>query len=141
MKILISTLDKALIISLVAGLIVALIFFFVAGIHRVKKNHAVVIEKYGEYYKTLYQGWHFCFPILYRRVGYYNLSTTERSVLIENIKRITIKYKIIDCQKLHYSKLSLQDLINNIRKQYSEITAEILIKEFDKIGLKFISVS
>lgn len=140
MKILISTLDTALIISLIAGLILAVIIFIASGLYRVKKNHAVVIEKYGEYHKTLYQGWHFCFPILYRRVGYYNLSTAERTVLIENVKRLTIKYKITDCQKLHYSRLSLQDLINNIRKNYSEITEEILIEEFDKVGLQFISV-
>ena len=140
MNVMIATLDLVLIIVLGSTAILGTIIFFFAGLHKVKKGYGMVVEKYSEYDRTLTAGIYYLSPLKYRRVGYYNLAVQERSVLIENVKRISIKYQIIDCQKLHYSNLTLQDLVNKIKSENEEITLEILTTEFEKVGLKFISV-
>ena len=140
MKFLISDLDKALLIALGVGILLGIIFFLITGTYRVKKNHVIIIEKLNEFYKICESGWHFYLPIKYRRVGYYNIAEQSRVITLGEVKKIILTYKIIDVKKYHYSGSRIENYVEYIRKNNSEITEELLTKELEKIGIKYISV-
>lgn len=132
--------DFVLLYILLGGLALGLVIFFFAGLYRVKKNHAIVVEKMKRFHGIYKSGFHFFLPIIYTREGYYCIEEMEKVVQIPNGKKLRIRYKIEDLKKYHYSYISLDALINKIRAEHESVNNDILIEEFDKLGLKFISI-
>ncbi|MCR5505698.1 MAG: hypothetical protein K6F07_01730 [Bacilli bacterium] len=140
MKVLMSDLDKALIISASIAVALGLVFFFLAGVHKVKKNYAVIIEKAGEYYKTFDEGWHFAFPIIYQRVGLYCIIPQVRRYTTLKGNRLSITYQIEDVKTFHYCHMQLEVIMRKIEEENSEIDFAVLESTFARYGLKFINI-
>lgn len=140
MVILIAKFDLFLLISgLICVLLGGLIFLSI-GIYRVKKDHAVIIEKINTYHKIIYSGWHYFLPIIYRRVGYYCIAPQQRKVTLDNGKQLTVTYQIEDVKLYHYNHISVENLLIKIRNENESINKEILESEFKKRGLIFLSL-
>ena len=140
MTLLISDLDKALLIALAIGLVVGLVIFFITGLFRVKEGHVMIIEKMNEYHKICEKGWYFFLPVKYRRVGYYNIQEQTRVITLGEVKKILLTYQIIDVKKYHYSQVRVEHYVELIRKKNPVMSEEILANELNKIGIKYISV-
>ena len=140
MKILLSNFDLGLLISGGCAIIVGVIIFFSIGIYKVKKKHAVIIEKVDTFYKVIEQGWHYYLPIIYRRVGYYCIAPQQRTVYLDNGKKLLVSYQIVDVKTYHYSGIKIEDLLKKIRRDNESITKDLLISEFEKRGLLFLSI-
>lgn len=134
------SLDQGLLIVLGAGLGLAIIIFLFAGIYKVKKNHVILVEKMKKFHGIYKSGLHFFLPVIYTREGYYCVEEMEKTVQIVNGKKLKIRYKIEDVKKYHYSYITIEKLLNKIRDNYESIDKDILIEEFNKLGLKFISI-
>lgn len=141
MILLISAFDLGLIISAAIVLVIGAMIFFSIGIYKVKKNHAVIIEKINTYHKTLYKGWYYFLPIIYRRVGYYCTAPQQRTIFLENGIKLIVTYQIQDVQKYHYSGIKVEQLVLKIRNSYETLTKEIMIEEFEKRGLIYYSLT
>lgn len=141
MVLLIETFDLVLIISALAALVVGALIFFSIGIYRVKKDHAVIIEKINTYHKTIYKGWYYFLPIIYRRVGYYCVAIQQRTIFLENGNKLIITYQIKDVEKYHYSGIKVESLVLKIRNSYESLTKEIMLEEFEKRGLIYYSLT
>ena len=140
LMLLISNLDKALIISAAIALVVGFGIFMLAGVHRVKKYYAIIIERAGEYSKTLYQGVHFAFPIVYQRVGYYCIAPQIRRYITKSGNKLSITYQVEDVKKYHYSHIDLSIIMRKIEEENSEIDFAVLESNFSKYGLRFINI-
>lgn len=134
-----SILDKALLISLAIILVLGILFFFLAGLHRVPKNHAIVMEKAKQFYCIYDKGIHFLMPIAYQRVGIYCIAPQVRKYVANNGNHIDITYQVIDVQKYHYNYISFEELMQRIEKENTDITIDVLQSKFALYGLKFIS--
>ena len=140
MRVLLSNLDKALIISAAIAVGVGLIIFFLAGVHKVRKGYAAIVEKAGEYHKTLNEGWHFLFPIVYQRVGLYCILPQVRRYNTKSGNKLSITYQVEDVKKYHYSHIEIEVLMRKVEEENSEINLTILETYFSKHGLKFLNI-
>ncbi len=136
-----SALDTALLISL--GIIVALgiLVFFLAGLHRVPKNHAIVINKVGQLHCVYTRGVHFKMPIVYQRAGIYPLSPMVQKYIANNGNHLDVTFQIVDVEKYHKNHITLNDLMKRIEKENSEINFTVLSDKFALFGLKFINIT
>ena len=141
MNIFIAKFDLFLIFSGLFVILLGGLIFLLIGVYKVKENHAVIIEKINTYHKTIYKGWHYYLPIIYRRVGYYCIAPQKRCVTLSNGKVLYVTYQIEDVKQYHYSQTNVEQLLNRIRKENESINKEILESEFKKRGLIFISLS
>ena len=135
-----STLDIALLISAGAAILIGVGIFFLAGLHRVPKKHAIVIAKAGEFYCIYDKGTHFLMPIVYQKVGVYCIVPQTRKYIAQNGNSLDVTYQIIDVKKYHYNFVKVEDLLLRIEKENSEINLTVLTEKFEAYGLKFISV-
>ena len=135
-----STLDIVLLISAGAAIIIGAIIFFLAGVHRVPKRHAIVIERAGQFYCIFDKGTHFLMPIAYQKVGVYCIVPQTRKYVAQNGNNLDITYQIVDVEKYHYHFVKIDDLMLRIEKENSEINLTVLTEKFEAYGLKFISV-
>ena len=136
-----SALDTALLIGL--GIIVALgiLVFFLAGLHRVPKDRAIVINKTGEFYCVYTKGVHFKMPIVYQRAGSYPLTPMVQKYIATNGNHLDITFQIEDVEKYHKNRITLNDLMKRIEKENSEINSTVLSDKFALYGLKFINIT
>ncbi len=134
-------LDIALLISL--GIIVALgiLVFFLAGLHRVPKHHAIVINRAGEFHCVYTKGVHFKMPILYQRGGTYPLSPMVQKYVANNGNHLDVTFQIVDVEKYHKNHITLNVLMKRIEKENSEINSTVLSDKFALYGLKFINIT
>ena len=137
----ISALDLALYISLGIILVLAVLVFFLAGLHRVPKNHAIVINKVGEFYCVYDKGTHFKMPIVYQRAGVYCIAPIVKKYVATNGNHLDITYQIVDVEKFHKNRILLEDLMKRIEKENSEINSTVLSEKFALYGLKFINIT
>ena len=135
-----SPLDIALIISASAAIVIGVGIFFLAGLHRAPKNHAIVIEKAGEFYCIYDKGTHFLMPIAYQKVGVYCIVPQTRKYIAQNGNSLDVTYQIVDVKKYHYNFVKVEDLLFRIEKENSEINLTVLTEKFEAYGLKFINV-
>ncbi len=140
-KINLSALDTALLISAGVILLLAVLVFFLVGIHRVPKNHAIVINKAGEFYCVYDKGTHFKVPVIYQRAGVYCIAPIVKKYVANNGNHLDITYQIVDVEKYHKNRISLDDLMKRIEKENSEINSTVLSEKFSMYGLKFINVT
>ena len=140
-KINLSALDTALLISAGVILLLAVLVFFLVGIHRVPKNHAIVINKAGEFYCVYDKGTHFKVPVIYQRVGVYCIAPIVKKYIANNGNHLDITYQIVDVEKFHKNRIELDDLMKRIEKENSEINSTVLSDKFSMYGLKFINVT
>ena len=140
MKVLLSNLDKALIISAAGAVVLGVLIFFLAGVHKVKKGYAAIIEKMGEYQRTIYEGWHFAFPLVHQRVGLYCILPQIRRYNTKQGNKLSVTYQIEDVQKYHYSHMQLEVIMRKIEEENEEIDLAVLESTFNKYGLKFINI-
>ena len=136
-----SALDIALLISAGVILLLAVLVFIVAGIQRVPKNHAIVINKAGEFYCVYDKGTHFKMPIIYQRAGVYCIAPVVKKYVANNGNHLDITYQIVDVEKFHKNRIHLEDLMKRIEKENSEINSTVLSEKFSMYGLKFINVT
>ena len=94
-----SNLDKALLIASLGAILIGICIFLLAGVFYVKKDKAIVVEKYGLYFGTYYHGWHFFFPIIYQRKGTYNTVPQVVRITVNDGIKLDVTYKIIDFEK------------------------------------------
>lgn len=135
-----SQLDLLLIITIPVVILIGLVIFFFAGIHRVPKNHAIVITKAGQYYCYYTKGIHFKFPIVYQRAATYCIVPQVRKYVAENGNHLDITYCIKDVEKYHNNRILFNDLMKRIEKENSEINLTTLKSSFEQYGLEFISI-
>ena len=135
-----SPLDIALIISAGAAIVIGVGIFFLAGLHRTPKNHAIVIEKAGQFYCIFDKGTHFLMPIAYQKVGVYCIVPQTRKYIAQNGNSLDVTYQIVDVKKYHYNFVKVEDLLLRIEKENSEINLTVLTEKFEAYGLKFINV-
>lgn len=140
-KINLSALDTALLISAGVILLLAVLVFFLVGIHRVPKNHAIVINKAGEFYCVYDKGTHFKVPVIYQRAGVYCIAPIVKKYVANNGNHLDITYQIVDVEKFHKNRIELDDLMKRIEKENSEINSTVLSEKFSMYGLKFINVT
>ena len=140
-KINLSALDTALLISAGVILLLAVLVFFLAGIQRVPKNHAIVMNRAGEFYCVYDKGTHFKMPIIYQRAGVYCIAPVVQKYVANNGNHLDITYQIIDVEKFHKNRILLEDLMRRIEKENSEINSTVLSEKFSMYGLKFINVT
>ena len=140
-KINLSALDTALLISAGVILLLAVLVFFLVGIHRVPKNHAIVINKAGEFYCVYDKGTHFKVPVIYQRAGVYCIAPIVKKYIANNGNHLDITYQIVDVEKFHKNRIELDDLMKRIEKENSEINSTVLSDKFSMYGLKFINVT
>ena len=136
-----SALDIALLISAGVILLLAVLVFFLAGIQRVPKNHAIVMNRAGEFYCVYDKGTHFKMPIIYQRAGVYCIAPVVQKYVANNGNHLDITYQIIDVEKFHKNRIELDDLMKRIEKENSEINSTVLSEKFSMYGLKFINVT
>ncbi len=133
--------DGLTLLYVVLGIIAlgALLYLYNCFI-KVSKDRVAIIERMGIYLGTYGKGWHFFNPLTTRRVGYYKLGTTEVIFYI-NRDKYSVKFDILNFKDYHYigahdaigiCKASLQDSKDNL--------SETLIKRFEKVGCKFVSL-
>ncbi len=140
-KINLSALDTALLISTGVVLLLAILMFFLAGIHRVPKNCAIVINRAGEFYCVYNKGTHFKVPVIYQRAGVYCIAPIVKKYVANNGNHLDITYQIVDVEKFHKNRIELDDLMKRIEKENSEINSTVLSEKFSMYGLKFINVT
>ena len=140
MKVLLSNLDKALIISAAGAVVLGALIFFLAGVHKVRKGYAAIIERTGAYQRTIYEGWHFALPIVHQRVGLYCILPQIRRYNTKQGNRLSVTYQIEDVKKYHYSNIQLEVIMRKIEEENEEINLEVLESTFTKYGLKFINI-
>ena len=136
-----STLDIALLISAGVILLLAVLVFFLAGIQRVPKNHAIVMNRAGEFYCVYDKGTHFKMPIIYQRAGVYCIAPIVKKYVANNGNHLDITYQIVDVEKFHKNRIHLEDLMKRIEKENSEIDSTVLSEKFSMYGMKFINVT
>lgn len=136
-----SQLDLMLIITIPVVILIGLIIFFFAGLHRVPKNHAIIIEKAGQFYCCYTKGIHFKFPIIYQRAATYCTAPQVRKYVAENGNHLDITYCIKDVVKYHNHRILFNDLMKKIEKENSEINLTTLQTNFEQYGLEFISIN
>ena len=136
-----STLDIALLISAGVILLLAVLVFFLAGIQRVPKNHAIVMNRAGEFYCVYDKGTHFKMPIIYQRAGVYCIAPVVKKYVANNGNHLDITYQIVDVEKFHKNRIHLEDLMKRIEKENSEINSTVLSEKFSMYGMKFINVT
>ena len=141
MKINLSTLDTALLIGGAILLALAVLVFFLVGIHRVPKDHAIVINRAGEFYCVYDKGTHFKMPVVYQRAGIYCTAPIVRKYVAKNGNHLDITYQIVDVEKYHKNRIALNDLMKRIEKENSEINSTVLSEKFALYGLKFININ
>ncbi len=135
-----SALDIAIIISIPSAIIIGLLIFFLAGLHRVPKNHVIVMEKARNFYCIYEKGTHFKMPIAYQKAGVYCVVPQTRTYTANNGNHLDITYQIVDVKLYHYSGLRFEDIMHKIEKENSEINLTTLTDNFNKYGLKFINI-
>ena len=133
--------DIAMLISIPSAIILGVGIFFLAGVHRVPKNHAIVIEKARQFYAIYDKGTHFKMPIAYQKVGVYCTLPIVRGYIATNGNHLKIAYQIEDIKKYHYNHIDFDDLMRMIEKENEEISLVTLQDNFTKYGLKFISIN
>ena len=135
-----STLDIILLASIGGALLLGLIIFFLAGLHKVPKNHVIVIEKAREFYCIYEKGIHFKMPIIYQKAGVYCVEPLVRKYVANNGNHLDITYQIVDVRKYHEFGQGFEDIMKIIEKENSEINLTTLSNSFEKYGLKFINI-
>ena len=135
-----TNLDIALLIATGIAIVVGALIFFSVGIYHVKADRAVIIEKAGKYYKTLKPGWHYYFPIVYQRVGYYVTAPQIRRYQTLSGNKLSVTYQLEDPEVFHYVQTDFETIMHKIENDNSEINLEVLQKEFAKRGLKFLNI-
>ena len=135
-----SKLDIAMLISIPSAVLIGVLIFFLAGIHRVPKNHAIIIEKAKSFYAVYDKGTHFKMPIAYQKVGIYCIVPQVRKYTANNGNDLDVTFQIEDVKKYHYSGMDFYSIMRMIEKENSEINLTILTDYFNKYGLKFISI-
>ena len=135
-----STLDIVILITIPSALLIGLLLFFLAGLHRVPKNHAIVIERMKEFHCIFDKGVHFKMPIVYQKVGVYCIAPQIRRYTANNGNKLEITYQVIDVKKYHYNFIKLEDLMARVEKENSEINLTVLTDKFVAYGLKFIGI-
>ena len=136
-----SKLDIAMLISIPSAILLGALIFFLAGLHRVPKNHAIIIEKAKEFYCVYDKGAHFKMPIAYQKVGIYCIVPQVRKYTANNGNNLDVTFQIEDVRKYHYSGMTFVDIMQKIEKENSEINLTILTDTFNQYGLKFISIN
>ena len=136
-----SALDIALLISVGVIVLLGALVFFLAGIHRVPKDHAIVINKAGQFYCVFDKGTHFLMPIAYQRAGVYCTAPMVQKYVANNGNHLDVTYQIVDVEKYHNNRISLDDLMKRIEKENSEINSTVLSEKFSLYGLKFININ
>ena len=136
-----SALDSALLIGGAILLVLAVLIFFLVGIHRVPKNHAIVLNKVGEFYCVLDKGTHFKMPIIYQRAGIYCTAPVVKRYIANNGNHLDVTYQIVDVEKFHKNRITLDDLMKRIEKENSEINSTVISEKFALYGLKFININ
>ena len=135
-----SALDIAIIIAIPSAIVIGFGIFLLAGVHRVPKKHAIVIERVKDFYCIYDKGTHFKFPIVYQKVGVYCIVPQTRTYTANNGNKLDITYQITDVKKYHYNFKSLEDIMLDVEKENSEVNLTVLEKAFDQYGLKFINI-
>lgn len=135
-----ATIDLVIIIAVPSAILLGAFIFFLAGLHHVPKNHAIVIEKVQQFYCVYDKGTHFKMPIAYQKVGTYCIVPQTRVYTAKNGNTLDVTYQIVDVEKYHYSQMTFEQLMDRIEKENSEISLTILSEYFDKYGLKFIGI-
>lgn len=135
-----SSLDIAMIISIPAVILIGIGIFLLAGVHRVPKNHAIIIEKMKEFYCVYDSKTHFKMPIIYQKVGVYCIVPQVRKYVANNGNSLDITFQIEDVKTYHYLGVTFEEIMRKIEKENSEINLTILTDTFSKYGLKFINI-
>lgn len=132
-------LNFALMIALIVSAVVGVLFFIFACLYHVKKGTIIIVEKMNEYYQTYGEGWHWIWPFIYRRVGYYSLEATKEFRL-NNGRKCKVHYKLVDPKKYHYNHMSVQDYINKITLSIDKVTYDFLKDNLATIGVELINL-
>ena len=135
-----TNLDIIMLISIPSAILIGVLIFFLAGVHRVPKKHAIIIEKAKEFYCVYDSGTHFKMPIAYQRVGSYCVAPQIRVYNTKVENKLSITYQIEDTKKFHYCGLKFETIMAVIEKENSEIDLTVLQNSFAKYGLKFINI-
>ena len=140
MLVYLSTLDTWLIIIAASAVVIGLIVFFIAGLYKVPKNHAIIFERAGKFNSYYDKGVHFKFPIVYQRVAVYCIVPQTRTYVAENGNKLDVTYLIKDPIKYHYSNVRFESLMKKIEKENEDVSLQVLQDTFTNYGLEFISI-
>lgn len=135
-----STLDIVLLSILGGTIILGAALFFLAGIYKVKKDKAMVIEKAEQFYGVYNQGTYFFMPVLYKRKGVYTLVPMEKDIHIEGLRDMVVTYQVIDVKKYHYYQGDVEQLIRDTYEKFPDLNEETLRNELENIGIKYINI-
>ena len=135
--------DQITLIFLIAlGIVIILggLFFFFAGLFKVKKDQVMIIERMNEFKGVYEKGIYWFMPIVYRRVGVYTMKEMEQTIHFDDLRDMVIRFQVGDVIKYHYSEYNVEQKVNEAHKKYPEMSEEILKSELLDIGIRFISI-
>lgn len=135
-----NSLDYAILISIPCVIVIGVIIFFLAGVHRVPKNHCIIIEKAGKFDSYFDKGVHFKMPVIYQKAATYCIVPQVRRYIAQNGNHLDITYQIKDPVKYHSFRIKFDDLMLKIEKENSDVNITILQDSFAHYGLEFISI-
>ena len=134
------TLDIILLSILGGTIVIGSVMFFLAGIYKVKKDKAMVIEKSEQFYGIYKEGLYFFMPVLYKRKGVYTLVPMEKDIHIDGLRDMVITYQVVDVKKYHYYEGDVELKIQSTYEKFPNLDEETLRNELENIGIKYISI-
>lgn len=132
--------DLLFLIVLGCTLLFGIMVFVLSCIYYVKKGHVIIVEKMERYFGTFNHGFHWFFPFVYHRVGYYAIVPMKKTIRLINGRKVLIEYQIVDPLKFHYVHTTVEHFINNLSLEKEDINLDIIKTNFEAIGIKFISI-
>lgn len=105
-------------IALTIGILFVLgvCLFFLSGFLHIKKGYCAIIEKVGNFVGVYEEGWHYFFPLFYRRVAMYQKKPYVRQV---TVGKFTIELSILvqDPKAYYYSGKNFLDILQESAKK------------------------
>lgn len=121
-------------------LLLGAILFFLTGFIHVKKGYVAIIERTGTFLNIYKSGFHYFFPLLYRRVGMYPVGEAKIIYTLDREDyRLTIE--ILDVKKYHYEgHHDAEGIVKASLKDSKDKLSETLVSRFKKVGVRFIQL-
>lgn len=132
--------DLVILIVVLGTLLFGAIIFVFSCVYYVKKDHVIIVEKMENYHGTYGHGFHWFWPFVYHRVGYYALVPVERKIRLNNGRKVLVKYRILKPKEFHYFRTSVESFINKMSLENVDMNFETIKENFATIGIEFISI-
>lgn len=135
-----SKLDIILLSILGGTILLGSLIFFLAGVYKVKKDKAMVIEKAEKFYGIYKEGTYFFMPVLYKRKGVYTLVPMEKDINIKELRPMVLTFQVEDVKEYHYYDGDVEKRVMEIYEKSPDLDEETLREGLKEIGIKYIKI-